>query len=65
MRAVAVKFDDRGLNDWAESVAINLHMELTRYCSDGEPAHLHEALVLADSLPAIIEEQVARSMKRF
>jgi hypothetical protein len=64
-RVRAVKFDTPSLNQWAESLAMNLQMHLTQYMVDGNQDHLHEALVVAESLPGVICEQIERASRMF
>lgn len=44
---------------------MSLQAELTRFMVDGNPDHLHEALVIAESLPGVITEQIERSLRAF
>lgn len=64
-RVRAVKFDGASLNQWSEALAMNIQMELSRFMVDGNIDHLHEALVIAESLPGVITEQIERSLRAF
>lgn len=64
-RVRAVKFGPADLNQWAEALSMSLQAELTRFMVDGNPDHLHEALVIAESLPGVITEQIERSLRAF
>lgn len=44
---------------------MNIGIELSRYVLDADNAHLHESLVLIDSLAAIVEEQIERSLRPY
>lgn len=61
----AGQLDSASLNQWSESIAMNIGIELSRYVLDADHAHLHESLVLIDSLAAIVEEQIERSLRRY
>lgn len=65
VRRRAVQFSSPDLNAWSESVAASLMASVSRYVSSGDVTDLHEALVLADSMPVIIEEQIDRALRRF
>lgn len=64
-RVRAVKFDSASLNQWAESLAMNVQMHESRYLVDGNADHLHEALIVTESLTGVIVEQIERSNRRF
>lgn len=44
---------------------MNLQAELSRYLADGDVAHLHEALVVAESISGVIVEQIERALRTY
>lgn len=57
----AAKLSTQDLNAWGEAVAMNTQANITGYLVTRNTDHLHEALVMAESLPGIIREMLSRA----